>query len=296
MNKDIHLIFEAYKSKRLLKEEGGSDFASQLEQARAGEYTAYIDFLVKNKQNPELAEILSKGQGNSDSLKFTPTSVAVTTCIPTQNEIDVEKSLKFPLSIVPTSISDYIKNPKDVMIGKPPTPIVIYNHQGKNYIMDGHHRWSQVYAINPQATMKAIDLTPGQNIDPVEMLKTIQTAILAVNKNIPVEGAPGDNLLTKDLPGLKTWIMSTATDAAVENAKQVEYASDKEQLADRIIKNVVEMRKTSQPIAGASKRDYMPQTDKPEGDSALKKIMQQSPAGKLNILHPLAPAKAASTA
>ena len=57
-------------------------------------------------------------------------------------------------------------------------PVVTYN--GK-YVIDGHHRWSQVYAANPDAKVPTIDIRG--NLKPSEMLKVVHAAIAADRKS-----------------------------------------------------------------------------------------------------------------
>lgn len=66
---------------------------------------------------------------------------------PTQNEIDVGKSLSYQISG---------KNPeqvKQILDGGPVTinlPLVVYDYNGTYYIVDGHHRWSQAVPVEPE--------------------------------------------------------------------------------------------------------------------------------------------------
>lgn len=69
---------------------------------------------------------------------------------PTQFEVDMEKSLAFPLMRKPDVI-DMAFSGKPVCINN--TPLVVAEVNGVCYIIDGHHRWSQIYCINPSAQM-----------------------------------------------------------------------------------------------------------------------------------------------
>ena len=69
---------------------------------------------------------------------------------PTQFEVDMEKSLKFPLKENPGGIDDAFSG-KPICIRN--IPLVVAEVDGVNYIIDGHHRWSQVYCMNPDAQM-----------------------------------------------------------------------------------------------------------------------------------------------
>lgn len=89
---------------------------------------------------------------------------------PTQSEVDMEKSLKFPLNKNPEAAKVFFgKDP--VMIKK---PIVVAKVNNSFYVIDGHHRWSQVYCMNPHAVMKALVIESKNLFDtPDDVLKFV---------------------------------------------------------------------------------------------------------------------------
>jgi len=288
--RDQKLIAEAYfqiiRGSFLTEEMVGSlqgmeQLKAQLRQAHAGNYTAYIHFLKQNAGNAQFHTLLNSGQGQSDFVTYQESSVTVQSCIPTQNEIDVNKSLVYPLT-VPEAFKNCFNN--NIIINK--APILVYPLGPKNYIMDGHHRWSQVYAINPQATMAATLCKPAAKIQPIEMLKAIQTAIAATTQNVPVAEVKGTNLLNTDVNQLQRFIQETLTDSVLAVCQQMNFGNDKASVATKIIQNINLMRKTNQPIAGAPKRDVMPQTDVA---GAMDKLKSITPTGKVDCIQPVAP-------
>ena len=98
---------------------------------------------------------------------------------PTQNEIGFPNSLKKPVSNKFNCVPDLIKG-QSVKLG---IPIITCN--GK-LIIDGHHRWSQVACVNPDATMQCLDLQvriPTDGIDfqdAADVLKVTQALIAAI--------------------------------------------------------------------------------------------------------------------
>ena len=122
-------------------------------------------------------------------------SVSVANLRPTQNIIAADGSLGWILYKHPEQIKSNVDNAfaGDVMINN--TPIITCG----NYVVDGHHRWSQVYLLNPNATMKAIDLGL-QTSDKTQILKLVQIAIansqLGNGGHLPLSNAEGGiNLL-----------------------------------------------------------------------------------------------------
>ena len=107
--------------------------------------------------------------------------IAAKDLLPTQNEIDVGKSLGYQVSG---------KNPeqiKTILKGGPVTinlPPVVYEHAGKYYIVDGHHRWSQVFLLNPNCQIESIvfkNSAGDKDQDPIDMLRDFQGAIAVAN-------------------------------------------------------------------------------------------------------------------
>lgn len=122
-------------------------------------------------------------------------SVSVANLKPTQNIIAADGSLGWILYKHPEQIKTNVDNAfaGDVVINN--TPIITCG----NYVVDGHHRWSQVYLLNPNATMKAIDLGL-QTDDKTQILKLVQIAIansqLGNGGQLPLSNAEGGiNLL-----------------------------------------------------------------------------------------------------
>lgn len=109
--------------------------------------------------------------GNKISVKQATPSVSQ--LIPTQREISADGSLGFILYKNPGLMSENIER---AFAGGPVkiagNPIITCG----NYIVDGHHRWSQVYLLNPNATMAAIDIGGGFS-DETQILKLVQIAI-----------------------------------------------------------------------------------------------------------------------
>ena len=90
---------------------------------------------------------------------------------PTQFEVDMEKSLAFPLERRPEML-DMAFSGKPVIIKN--TPLVVAEVDGTSYIIDGHHRWSQIYCLNPDAQMvvRVIKSNMFKNAD--DVLKLVQ--------------------------------------------------------------------------------------------------------------------------
>jgi hypothetical protein len=200
---------------------------------------------------------------------------------PTQNEIDVDKSLKFPLTNA-KSAAVCLKGGVVSIAGKK-----IVTGGGGTFIIDGHHRWSQLYCMNPKASIAAMDVN---NItDPIAGLKATQLGIAGDIGKVPVATVKGSNLLKMDKNSLINYVIKTVTPEVVQvfiangigkgrskmsgaiaksktaNLKEAEDIETKKIIAEYIWKNVELMQKKNAPVPNAPGRGIMPQTDDATG-------------------------------
>ena len=184
----------------------------------------YLDFIAKlgdaandPKLKAAIASGLADGDKEDDVFNFTvEVGIPVKGCRPTQNEVVIKNSLAFPLnSDDKGSLETLLTSTK----GKSYTaggPIVVFSDGTTNYVIDGHHRWSQVHVVNPNAYITGLVMTSKSEKDPKEVLKAVQMAILKVvqdNTENPVlpaaEGAgntPEANLFTCSEEALKSFV------------------------------------------------------------------------------------------
>jgi len=250
-------------------------------------YENFVTALAGNASDPKVKAFISAGQLDKDSdddkFSFAEKPILVTDLRPTQNEIDVDKSLAYPMK-KPSDFTKYVNG--DGQTFAPGGAIITYD--GK-YVIDGHHRWSQVYSCNSRAMIQAVDIQlPG--LDPLDVLKAVQSAIAISAGKVPMQSVKGSNLLKLDKRGLKSWMKKKvdpkfyeavmSDTAAMDKMKSM--ATTKEQTAmgfamaeslvlEYIWSNVQAMQSSSQPVAGAPKRDFMPQTDNIDWKTPLEK-------------------------
>lgn len=250
-------------------------------------YEAFVSALAGAASDPKVKAFISAGQldknPDDDKFSFVEKAILVTDLRPTQNEIDVDKSLAYPMK-KPSDFVKYVNG--DGQTFAPGGPIVTYD--GK-YVIDGHHRWSQVYSCNSRAMIQAVDIQlPG--LDPLDVLKAVQAAIAISAGKVPMQSVKGSNLLKLDKTGLKSWMKkkvspkfyeAVMTDtAAMEKMKSMTTTSEQTAMGlamaesmvfEYIWKNVQAMQAQSQPVPGAPKRDFMPQTDNIDWKTPLEK-------------------------
>lgn len=215
----------------------------------------------------EQLALLEKGFGDgeyAEKMDTTTMNIKAKDLHPTQNEIDVGKSLSYQVSG---------KNPeqvKQILDGGPVTvnlPLVVYDYNGTYYIVDGHHRWSQVFLLNPNCEIESLVFknSAGDTAqDPADMLRDFQGAIAIANDGeVPQSTvAPGMNMFDWSSDQLREYLEKNIQDGMV-SAYQDFYNSeiDKDDIENAIIGNAGLMKKSNKPIKNAPSRAVMPQTD-----------------------------------
>lgn len=254
-------------------------------------YSKYIDTLNKMLDDPKAKILLKDGFGGElGNMQFTfkKRNIPVRKLRPTQSEIDITKSVDFPLEH-PENIDNFYKNANACEIIMP-----LITFRG-NYIIDGHHRWSQVFAFNPDAKMVCFDY--DADISPIQMLKATQGAIAAVKAEngdgkIPVNTVDGENVFDEKLDSnaIKEHIKKTAVDGVVDTFKKYKKElTDIDKVSDFVTDNLMSLKANNYPetIKGESapNRGLMPQTDKGGTDSGNKKTaLPSKPGSALNKL------------
>jgi hypothetical protein len=216
------------------------------------DYPVFVKELGKNINDPKFVAAI-KSLSVDYPINFMTVNPIVGKLTPTQNEIDVNKSLKFPLSNV-ESAEICLKGGVIAVAGKR-----IITSGGGKYIIDGHHRWSQVCALNPDAKIAAIDLTDIK--EPFNALKATQLGIAADLGKVPVAEVEGTNLLTIGKDQLISYVEKNIIPEVISVFKKYNKGNDTKSVGEFIWTNVEKMQKYNQPVAKAPKRGIMPQTD-----------------------------------
>ena len=141
--------------------------------------------------NTPLLDLITTGGSTrgipNQAITVTPITAAVSSLIPSQNEIDAQKALEDPLQD-PDLLEDYLAG------GTVLAKSVILTADNGLWIVDGHHRWGGLYVINPYSQLSSIDLGYVPNAQ--EALKETQVAIVAEQGYLSAETVSGDNLYT----------------------------------------------------------------------------------------------------
>jgi hypothetical protein len=247
------------------------------------DYNKFVEELGELAKDSKVQNLISNGLKDGvkdeDRLYVSHATVKVNELIPTQREIDIDKSLRYPLTSVACA-KMYIQGENVKIAGM---DIVTLNSK---YVIDGHHRWSQVYAVNPFATMSAKDISGIS--DPIQALKSLQIAIVADIGEVPVNNVEGSNMILSTEEEIVKYVKEKTTDEVMDVYRDAHIANDREELGKFIWKNVQNMQKENRPIENAPERNVMPQTD--DAKNALDLLSK----GKVNLKEPFIKERASS--
>ena len=239
-------------------------------------YEDYVDTLNKMLEDPKSAALLEDGFGGDlgdTKLKFSVVNVPVSQLMPTQKEIDLDKSIKYALTNE-KSFKKTFKSP--IEINK---PIVTFR---QNYVIDGHHTWLQVITLNPNGKMLAFNY--DGDISPIQMLKAVQGTIAAVkaddNKNngkLPSNKVEGPNFFDDyfNRKKIRKYLEDTFDDSLVDiYCKYIKSCKDRKDIIKYLEERLLDIKANNYPFEAAPSRDDMPQvfkggTNKDDKDSAL---------------------------
>lgn len=212
------------------------------------DYDETVDFVDEIVKDPKLKFLLSLGFGGDFSnlkLKLKKTNIPAKRLIPTQSEIGTDETLK------------YLVQGKDIDVCFEKTTIVkkpIVTFQG-TFIIDGHHRWSQIFVTNPDANIVCIDITG--NLSPLSMLKAVQCTIGSNTGKLIRKDIQGKNLYNTTEKELRKYFQNNLSDSVRENL--LKYYEDPE---GSLVQNVIQLQRNNKPILNAPDRGEMPQTSK----------------------------------
>lgn len=220
-------------------------------------YEDSIDIINDIVKDNKLKFILSLGFGGKFSdlkVKITRKIINANSLLPTQAEIDFDKSIShFSPEHVEIAFSDSVQ-----II----SPIVTFKG---TYIIDGHHRWSEMYALNKNAKMECIDI--DCDISPINLLKTLQCTIGTNLGKLVSRKVKGKNLFDMTLTQIETKIKSTIS-SDLYYALSLHYQDPERS----IINNLIDLKLGNVPLQNAPNRGYMPQiTEDPKLFSDLNK-------------------------
>lgn len=248
---------------------------------RSKSYRSFVRRLGAAAKDPKIRMVLIRGRQDgmiTDDLIATKDIVRKSSQLqPIQREIDLAKSLKWVGSKpehVPLILRGGTLGAKH-FAGNP-----IVTSKGK-YIVDGHHRWSQVYMVNPEVKLKSIDL----NIDdPEKALRASQVAIATFTGTVPVHKAEkGMNIYDMSIGDIERNMKKYLTPKFYEAFYKTKpkLFKTKSDVHDHLLTNILRIRRFNKPATDIT-RGYMPQYSLKDVERASGSFAR----GEVNIKRP----------
>ena len=162
--------------------------------------------------DPKVQQFLksAKHDGNltDDNISIDETAklVNVNTLKPTQNEVFLDKSIEYPMQKNPDQIRNFILDKKHEGM-----PAIVTSG---GYVIDGHHRWSQVFCWNKDAEIPAynIKFNGDEPKIPTDLIKKTFLGIAAIYGKVDLSDKGGElNLFDIKEDALENWLTGRFT-------------------------------------------------------------------------------------
>ena len=232
------------------------------------DYDSFVRELETLITDPKIYSLLAEGFGNgtfcADDMQWSIDNVPVQRLLPSQNEIGLSNSIAFPLT-GKCGVDQYFNDGVEIA----GSPIITYEG---SFVIDGHHRWSQVYMINPDATMKAINFTGGTS-SPWKALRDFQGAIAVAKGEVPNNYVDCFNVYDMGEDEIRNYIEENMVDSFWEGICEHTDCETREDVIDYLMNNILDLQAYNPPFASdAPDRDNMPQTDEESLDVAQEGV------------------------
>lgn len=245
-------------------------------------YENYVETINEMLKDPKAKTLLADGFGGElgdTKLEFSVQELPVSSLIPTQSEIELDKSIKWPITKKEFFLPCFT-NP--ILIKK---PIITFR---KNYIIDGHHTWFQAAVLNPNG--KILSFNYDGDISPIQMLKAVQGTIAAVfaeenkndNEELPSNKTFGHNIYDDkyNRKEIKKYLKKNFVkdnDLIEAFCEKIEECHDYDSIIEYITDRLLDIKSSNYPFENAPKRIYMPQvfkggTNKDNSETSMPNI------------------------
>ena len=250
INQDVKKLMNKVKNINLNNNIESSDafglYIELIRKIRDYKYETSVEFIDKIVRDKKLKFLLSLGYGGDFAdlkLNIVSRQLPTSSLIPTQSEIDMTNSLKYTLQGKDIDVCFY----DPVVIIR---PIITFN--GK-YIVDGHHRWSQIFITNPNSNLACLDIQG--HLTPLDMLKAVQSTIGSNLGYLESRDTKGTSLYTANEGTIRRYVQTNISQKTITEFNKLGITDPIEYLVQNSLKI-----KNNQPIKNAPKRGFMPQT------------------------------------
>jgi hypothetical protein len=265
----------------IYKEDASTDLQKTMDKDLAGAVTD----LKSKASDDEFKKVATAGtedgKPEDEKIPFSTTPVPAAKMFPTQAEIGFGNSLDDICNDKFGAIDSAFSNP--VLMPSPDgkVPVMCAEIEGKVAILDGHHRWSLCFMINPTADMSCDIMEPPAGTSAEDALKVMQLAIAANAGNVVTKPFDGKDLMATSTEEVKKYVLENIGEKEVATfAKYNKALNSKEAIAEHIGKS----HKLILGMKGPFPRTIMPQAGKSGTSQAT--VNQSLEKGSINFKEP----------
>lgn len=276
------------------------DIAKGAALAASANDLSLTDFVrkLKTELDPKTRALLNAGLEDGrlgdDPITVSRRRVRAGDLLPTQTQIDLDKSVGFYLGTNPDD-TDLVALVKSNLSGESrestAPAITVATANGKMYVIDGHHRWSQQLIFGGANTLLACDVIEAADRgidDPVKVLKIVQLAIAASIGKVPAATVnTAHDVFAMNEGSIRAYYQAPVSGSSPRKSWVVSYAKLAEivpggDAVQWLVSQTVPVIATKQAL-GDLPREAMPQLD--VGTSPEHKLRRLS-AGHINWAAP----------
>ena len=177
-------------------------------------YPEFVPALAELTTNDKFMDSLEGDGQGEDKLIIENKQIKCRDLIPLQNEIGAKESLDFPLKNL-LSEQQINKICSSDVCGP-----AAYDSKGRyiitsggKYIVDGHHRWSSVFVLNPDCIIEVKDIgTYKKGVDSLKLSQIIIATLSKVKGFPDSKKAKGLNILNADKKEIFNYIANVISD------------------------------------------------------------------------------------
>ena len=207
------------KMKNLIVE-APEDTVASIEKGLQGGLASAVKIFTTLASDPDFQKIAQAGKTDGDpsdeiiNVKDAPT--AAQDLYATQKEIGFKNSLKDAMTNAYDCVQFAFES--KVLMGSPDgrVPLLTAKVAGKSVVLDGHHRWSLAFMINPEANLACTEMQmPGGATDE-DALKIMQLAIAAKAGDLKTKSAPKPDLMSTTTDAVKKYVLENMQPTGIE--------------------------------------------------------------------------------
>ena len=250
------------KMKNLLVE-APEDVTADIEKAQTGGLSTAVSIFSKIASDPDFQKIANAGKTDGDAgdevIAVKDTTTKASDLYATQMEIGFDKSLKDAMTNEFQCV-DFAFESK-VLMGSPDGRIPLLTAQvaGKKVVLDGHHRWSLCFMINPEANMAVTEMQMPSGATDEDALIIMQMAIAAKAGDVQTKTISGQDLMGVGSEVVKKYVLENIKPEGIE---AFEKGDAKLNSAEAIADHMAAAHKIILKRKGEFERAIMPQAGK----------------------------------